>query len=355
MKRIIQKWLPLTQYILILFLLLYGCPNLYYESIGLFVPKSITAVLVVAIYVVSHLFVYTNSVLKKSPWSGCICLLLIIETFGIILFAQKHLIITAVLTFVILSVEAFIFASFFRRCKLKTKKAVKSCFIKARGLTSLLLIAVIAVPAVMGIWSEASAKSSAIAAYKAVVEDYLSLNINEDDDDFLIKHKKIVEKLSMWSELSSEDKADTIYEVGLIELNYLGLPDVSSFEVISEKVNGGTAGNYSNSNHRITINYYYMNENNAQKNLLVILHESFHAYQHYVLETLDFDSDDVAHGYYYKQAREWNTNTECYVNGIVDFELYEAQPLERDASAYAEKRIAVYNDAIKALNETEDN
>lgn len=79
-----------------------------------------------------------------------------------------------------------------------------------------------------------------------------------------------------------------------------------------------------------------------QDNLRVVCHEVFHAYEYYVVDNIDFDSDMVQNNYYFKNARKWRDNIKNYVPGIVDYEMYSDQPLEADARQYAEERVTAY-------------
>lgn len=99
-----------------------------------------------------------------------------------------------------------------------------------------------------------------------------------------------------------------------------------------------TCGYYIDSSKEIFINYKYLNEGELKDVLQTILHEMHHAFVHYTVENIDYESELVQDNYYYKQAREWKENTENYISSNINFDEYQNQPIEADARAYAEER-----------------
>ena len=72
-----------------------------------------------------------------------------------------------------------------------------------------------------------------------------------------------------------------------------------------------------------------------------------HAFVHYTVENIDYDSELVQENYYYKQAREWKENTENYISSNTNYDEYRNQPIEADARDYAEERVEYYLEYIK--------
>ena len=53
-----------------------------------------------------------------------------------------------------------------------------------------------------------------------------------------------------------------------------------------------------------------------------ILHEMHHAFVHYTVENIDYESKLVQDNYYYKQAREWKENTVNYISSSSNYDEY---------------------------------
>lgn len=69
-----------------------------------------------------------------------------------------------------------------------------------------------------------------------------------------------------------------------------------------------------------------------------ICHETFHAYQQYVVNGVDWDSD-VTRSAYFDELRAWKENGENYAGALISgVEAYENQPLEAAARAYAQEQ-----------------
>ena len=73
-----------------------------------------------------------------------------------------------------------------------------------------------------------------------------------------------------------------------------------------------------------------------------ICHECRHAYQHYVVDMLDWSQDSVNSHYYYRSAQQWKLELNDYRDGQLNYDTYYQQSIEADARAYAERSVYVY-------------
>lgn len=128
------------------------------------------------------------------------------------------------------------------------------------------------------------------------------------------------------------------------------LENYASIRVYEDKLEKYALGYYTDSDKTIRVSKAYIDQGSFEENVKVIFYEAFHAYQHYVVATTDFNTFNVQNGYYYKQVREWKDNVENYISGVIDFEAYKRQPLERDANIYADERYEEYRSLLAAVS-----
>ena len=76
--------------------------------------------------------------------------------------------------------------------------------------------------------------------------------------------------------------------------------------------------------------------------IFTLLHECRHAYQYHIISVLDWEDENVQTGYFFWEARIFKENWDSYVPYYRNFDAYKNQPIEKDASGYAESRISVY-------------
>ena len=160
------------------------------------------------------------------------------------------------------------------------------------------------------------------------------------------KYDNVIAELALWDDLNTDERGTILNEVVLIEKENLGI-EAAEIVVINYKLGESTCSYYSDKEKPICLNNSQISGEGLQDNLRTVRHEVFHAYEHCVVENIDFDSDMVKRNYYFENARKWKANINKYVPGIVDYDMYSEQPLEADAHRYAEERVTAY---IKKAN-----
>ena len=148
--------------------------------------------------------------------------------------------------------------------------------------------------------------------------------------------------LADWDTLSQAERERALRTVALHEMEELGIDGVAQLQVVTAKLDESTLGSYNDETKTVRINYEYLHDASLEEMLETVLHEMHHAYAHYVVQTLDFSSEEVQNGYYYKQAREWKENFENYRSASNGYYEYLHQPIEVAAREYASERAKVY-------------
>lgn len=138
-------------------------------------------------------------------------------------------------------------------------------------------------------------------------------------------------KEPQWSELSVNEKQDVLQNVEnrIAELEHRPPCNV----VVENLGKDGTYGYFSSADYSITLNTDYLYDNKETMDTLV--HEGRHAYQEYNMNIREVHPRGG-------EVENWRANENYgYIDaGKFGFELYALQPLEADASAFA-------NDVLK--------
>lgn len=221
----------------------------------------------------------------------------------------------------------------------------RACRQHAAVLTAVILCLVLAVPAGIGAYSEYFAPSLSEEDWAAFVE-YLNAyaEAEENGKKVLSAAEEPLAGLADWDDLSQKERERLLRTVAMTEKEALGIADEVELTVETVKTEQDTYGSYNDKLKRISISYEQLHEASLEEMLDTVLHEMHHAYVHYTVESLDFTSEEVQTGYYFKEAREWKENIENYRSANVSYSAYRNQPIEVAARAYAEDRIQVYLD-----------
>ncbi|MBQ3087054.1 MAG: hypothetical protein IJC45_06950 [Clostridia bacterium] len=226
----------------------------------------------------------------------------------------------------------------------------KACRQHAAVLTVAVLCVVFAVPAGIGAYTEyvsddLSAEEWAVFLQLLSESNAETAQYNSQPGVGSVENQ--LSALSEWDSLSQKERERLLRTVAITEKEALGIGSDVELYVVTDKLKENTYGNYNDKTKTITISYEYLHEASAEEMLETILHEMHHAYVHDVVYSLDFTSEEVQNGYYYKRAREWKENIENYHFASDDYYSYRAQPIEADARAYAEERVQMYLDIIE--------
>lgn len=302
-----------------------------------------------------QLLINRNPMLNNTK-SGIVAgTILTIEIMLFLLFAQYHLFITSVIVVAILFFSSWLTQKIICVNKEKRKitpKFKKWCKNRSHSLLTYVLCIALIIPAGIGFYEEYYKYSLSSEEWEEFVEWFNEGNeVAKKDEKKAIPHEDKIADLLKWDELNVAEKERVIRSIALIEKEKLGISNDVEITVSTEKMSAYTCGYYIDSSKEIFINYKYLNEGELKDVLQTILHEMHHAFVHYTVENIDYESELVQDNYYYKQARAWKENTENYISSNINFDEYQNQPIEADARAYAEERAEYYLEYIEANKE----
>lgn len=137
-----------------------------------------------------------------------------------------------------------------------------------------------------------------------------------------------------WSKYTIDEKITIMQKLVDFEADCLG---ISTIPITTELLSGFTLGQYSNETKEIWIDIAHLAKSSVDECIQTICHETFHSYQHYLVDNLDWDSD-VLQCSYFTELHAWKENQENYRSMWVSgYDAYESQPLEVTARSYAEQ------------------
>ncbi len=139
-------------------------------------------------------------------------------------------------------------------------------------------------------------------------------------------------KMPIWTSFSPDKKITVLQLLADYESIRLGMPAVP---ISSKRIDMFTLGEYSPTYNTICIDLEHLEDSPPEDTIRSLLHEVFHAYQHYVITNIDWESD-FSNSAFFEEARNWKNNNENYINGITNYEDYASQPLEASAREFAE-------------------
>lgn len=344
---ILHKWPPYFKYLFFAILVATGFPSIYIFAFNDYFYKPF-AVSLYFIFCIAFLYIAENNkIVKKSKWGVWVENIVIVEAFLFLLFAQKHFIAAAIIVALLIVFGAFLPSIYSKKYVYVRdwEKFLTYCRTKASAVMCILIAVVLLVPSVIGFCDEyvTNIKKDNWQKY---VDSFRQSETGAEDDKPFGKHYATVMKLRDWDELNSDERLDLMRKIAIIEAERLGIGNISEITITSGKASEYTYAYYSQTKKNITINVQHLDSGRMQDVLNSLLHEVFHAYEYYVIDNTDFDSEIVKTSYYYKDARKWKANDEKYCPAEVDYETYRAQPLEADARKYAEERVLAYINTI---------
>ncbi|MBQ8184107.1 MAG: hypothetical protein IJ025_09455 [Clostridia bacterium] len=329
--------------------------DLYFSDFDLSLGFTGSFLLATLVCFVVQIFVNVNPILKNTRSGIFVGTILTIELMLFLLFAQYHFWVSAV---IIVSMVIFsgcltgkIIEANERKRKI-TGRVRKKCNSCTNAIVAYLLCFVLILPAGIGVYEEYYKYSLSAEEWSKFVEWF-----NEEDEKTeeaqkpTLPYEDKLAGLNDWDSLSVAEKERLIRTVALIEKDELGISNEVEITVFTEKMNDSTCGYYEDSSKEIFINYKYLNEGDMKAVLKTILHEMHHAFVHYTVENIDYESEFVKENFYYKQAWAWKENTENYISAEESFEKYKNQPIESDARTYAEERVNYYLQYIENNDE----
>ena len=143
-----------------------------------------------------------------------------------------------------------------------------------------------------------------------------------------------------WNKISKEEKITALQTLADFECkNILKIPEVTINAVLLE--DEFALGQYINEEEEIEINIQHMLNNSSEACLETVLHELHHAYVDYLVKNYEnIEDSEISQTMYFDELKEWKYNELHYVHAIEDYDLYENQAIEKDASEFAKKELS---------------
>ncbi|MCD8020806.1 MAG: hypothetical protein LUF92_14885 [Clostridiales bacterium] len=240
--------------------------------------------------------------------------------------------IAGILLAVYIVAELFTLWEFSSDIKLTENKAEKKkCFVTFKRLSILFFAAICAFPcaAIISVygWESPVYEPNQNSAYV----------VNNDDTitDIYQENIELIKCFSneTWTLFSLEERITLLQSLESFEAQVLGIPSV---EVLSALLDENTLASYDNESNQIWIDIRVLSESTAATCIEGICHETFHAYQYYLISSIDWESE-LSQSFYFQDARSWMENSPNYISSYSSsYDSYVEQPLETAAHAYAE-------------------
>lgn len=137
----------------------------------------------------------------------------------------------------------------------------------------------------------------------------------------------------VWRQYSLQERITVLQELVDYEAKKLGMPTV---EITAEVLGISLLGQQGGADGGISVDIHHLLDSPVEAVLNTCLHETYHAYQDFLVESIDW-GERYTNSVYFQEVRSWRDNYGNYVRGNTNFEAYEAQPLEKAAREYAKK------------------
>lgn len=147
-----------------------------------------------------------------------------------------------------------------------------------------------------------------------------------------------------WKAMSEQSKLDFLRPVVELEAKALNLDAVPTLEV--DDLPENMAGQYSAMGNVIRLDGPYLASTDGWTALLVVLHESFHAFQNKACTDPDAVAGSSASYVADADIEQWKRELSSYVSLEEDVEVYKAQQVEISADNYAQARIGKYKSML---------
>lgn len=259
-----------------------------------------------------------------------------VEILYTLVFAQYHFFLTLIL-FLIIAALSLAFRYSLRKDEAGGESGRRR---HARNLMSahrffvFVTAVLLAVPSILAVLAY-GLKSPVYEAKESLVDEILAADETEISSDS--EADDSMEFINCfdedaWSSFSIEEKITVLQMLADYEFDYLGMPAVP---LSSGQINIFILGEYDSLDNTINIDIKNLEDSAAKDAMVTLLHELYHAYQNYVISSIDWDSE-FAGSAYFAEAREWKDNDEKYITPDMDYDGYENQPMEASAREFSE-------------------
>lgn len=341
LKNILLVISPYVKYVLFLWIALYPSRDLYFELFDAYMNKYMFLIAYFTVTILISCCANRNRELRKISWGQAVYDYLSVELFFFALFAQKH----AIVSIIIIAATIVFYIWFHRYIGMNFKQARRRHHDRASAVVCLILCCVLILPSLVGINDEYFSSSITYEEWEEFVSSFKMDYGSTDKVELFDKYDSVVREMSVWDEFSTDERVELLNKVVLIEKENLGI-DSAEFIVTTDKLDEYTCGFYSDSEREICLSISQISGGTLEENIGTVCHEVFHAYEHYVVENIDFSSTIVQENYYFANAREWKDNIKNYVQGTIDYDMYISQPLEAYARNYSDERVTAYMDKL---------
>ena len=143
-----------------------------------------------------------------------------------------------------------------------------------------------------------------------------------------------------WQTLSARERLNVLQKVANTEAVYFGLPH--ELNVTAGNLEEDTCGTYRDDTHTICISLDYLMEESPREVLRTLYHESYHAFEHRMVDHYNALSPEEQKLLLYQQVAVYAREFQNYQDGTESFEGYYRQTCERDSRTYADSAVAVF-------------
>lgn len=151
-------------------------------------------------------------------------------------------------------------------------------------------------------------------------------------------------KQAKWEKLSVEERLEVLQLVVNVELNHLGLNH--ELRVYASPLGKASMACYKPQNRTIHINRKQLEYAYSYEMLNSVAHESYHAYQHRMVETYRSAGASERSLLYFRRLAQYDKEMNNYISGEADYEGYYNQTMEVDARAYGKERARYYYEKL---------
>lgn len=342
-RTVFSKSLLIVTFML-LYIMMLERQTLAIPEIGLYIDYSRLKFL----YMVISIIWLSCSSFQRSccngGWAEIFYHLVPVELLLMLIFAQWHFGIAVFAAAVLLCVEG-VFLILLRKGKRRKagdqryeerrRRRYKDAF---RKLTVTAIAVVCAVPCYMAVFVYQLRSPSYTAS--GDIEEWLSGENTEteaaEQEDAYQENIQLLQcfERKVWNGYNVKERITVMQGLVDFEAEVLGIPSV---KISAEKLDYSTLGLYNSETKEIRIDLEYLMEAEVEECIQTVCHETYHSYQDYLVDNLDWDQE-VVNSAYFEELRAWKENGYDYKNAWVSgFQAYKEQPLEEAARGYAEE------------------
>lgn len=182
-------------------------------------------------------------------------------------------------------------------------------------------------------------------------------NADAKDNSLIKAHLKDVMPIidGTYNELSLAERLDIFQIIVNIECTYFGSSIAVPVKIKPiPTVNGTTYAHYDNGEETIYLNELVFNDLDVEDALYIVLHETYHVYQHEQKKLYESVPDELKSLSTLSGAKECKEGLDKYIQSEEDYEGYKNQSIEQDADAYAYVTTSEYLKLIKQYANDEE-